>query len=372
MIFGFLLTVLCVPGIAGAGTTPRWALAAVVLPLLVPSKPTNFTSAHAFGLLFIWYSAISISWSHHYDGLDALVKLIVMAEAFWLGSKLDSLKPVIIGMGLGIWVNSAVMLLGLDVPHYTDNAGLFINSNVMGEIAGLLLVAGVAYRLWWLVPGILPAFVTANCRGAFVAVAGAFVIWLWGKSRLAASVLAIAGIVGVAVVMGDSLSVAQRITMLIDTVPHITVLGHGLGSFYTLFPLYSTSIDSLAMRPEHLHNDWLEYAFETGVFGSVFLSGFLGLCALGRPHACSMFARGNNCCSATLFVLGVEACFGFPLHMPATAVLGGLIAGHAVRDRHSLRYDLAAWRISLRAWSQRARRGFSYRRVEGSGDGIPA
>ena len=350
----FVLTVLCVPGIAGAGTTPRWAFAAVVLPLLVPSRQTEFTSAHAFGLLFIWYAAVSISWSHYYDGLDALIKLIVVAEAFWLGSKLDSLKPVIIGMGLGIWVNSAVMLLGLDVPHVNDNAGLFINSNVMGEIAGLALVAAVAYRLWWLVPGILPAFIMANCRGAFVAVAGAFVIWLWGKSRLAASVLAIVGIVGVAVVMGDSPSAAQRITMLVDTIPYLTIMGHGIGSFYTLFPLYSTSIDSLAMRPEHLHNDWLEFVFETGA-GTVFLFAVLWISR-----------------SILLAVVFIEALFGFPLHMPATAVLGGLIAGHAVRDRHSLRYDLAAWRISLRAWSQRARSRFGYRRVEGGGDSIPA
>ena len=181
MIFGFILCTLIIPGISGAGTSPRWALAGIVLPILllmnsreahsadgsgfsrdvarmagqenkgstpaVPHSRGHFTSAHAFGLIFLWCAAISISWSAQvYDGLDALFKLIVIAQAFVLGSRLTDLKPTIIGFGLGIWVSSLVILFGIDVPHTTDNAGLFVNSNSMGEIAGLVLVAAVFYR----------------------------------------------------------------------------------------------------------------------------------------------------------------------------------------------------------------------------------
>jgi hypothetical protein len=292
--------------------------------------PRAFTAAHLCGLIFIWYAAISVTWSpQHWDGLDSLVKLIVIAEAFVLGSMID-LKPVLIGFGLGMWVNSAVMLLGIDVPHTTDNAGLFVNSNAMGEVAGLVLVAVAAKRLWWLIPGILPAFLLSQCRGAFVAVAGAFCVWLWNRSRWAVAALVPLGLAAVTA-FGSAGSIHDRLTLWTDILPHLTIMGHGLGSFFTLYPVYS-SFDTLIQRPEHLHNDWLEYIFECGL-GSLFLFGVL--------------AYSRSICLAAL---AIEACFGFPLHMAATAVLGGLIAGHAIRGRPDIRYLFNDCRDTIRGW----------------------
>lgn len=386
----FVLNVLYIPGIIGAGTSGRWAFAGVILPILlsfgsaasrrqrgegfgwaphragyrhesaaipvVPwmgeyqssktdktddgrERPPTFTSAHALGLLFIWYAALTIGWSHKLDGLDALIKLIVIAEAFWLGSKLDDLRPIIIGFGLGIWVNSAVYLFGIDVSHASlGPAGLFVNSNAMGWIAGLVLVAVCAHRLWWLVPGILPAFIMAQCRGAFVAVAGAFVVWVWSKSKLTAIGISASVLAGVGALAGGT-SVIDRMEMLSAVVHHLSWMGSGLGSFYTLYPLLHPGTEVMNIRPEHLHNDWLEIAFETGSIG----------------FACAMLFVGITR-SITLAALFITACFGFPLHMAATAVLGGIVAGHAVRHRRSVWGDIAAWRISLRAWSNKARR----------------
>lgn len=331
-IFGFVLVVLFVPHISGAATVPRWAFAAIALPLITPRGKTEFTDAHVFGLWFLGAAAISVLWSHPYDGLDALIKLIVIAQAFVLGTKLESLKPVIIGFGLGLWVNSALMLIGVDLPHTEDlPAGLFVNTNVLGEIAGLVLVASIVHRLWWLVPGILPAFWMAQCRGAFAAVGVALLIWLWGKSRL----LVICTSIGAAIVLYemplDLRSMHQRFQMWTDILPHLRLMGAGLGSSYSLYPLFS-SMDTLAMRPEHLHNDWLEFGFETGMAGTVALIGLLWRCR-----------------SIVLLALFIEACVGFPLHMAATAVLGGIVAGHAVRPRPRLCDDFPARRISLRA-----------------------
>jgi hypothetical protein len=154
VFFGFLLSTIFIPDISGAATAPRWAFAAVALPLLMMTGESRFklttfklTTAHVAGLAFIWYTAITLSWTAQvYDGLDALIKLVIIAEAFVYGSSLVSLRPVIIGFGLGMWVSGLVILTGLDVPHVTDNAGLFVNSNSMGEIAGLVLVAALFYR----------------------------------------------------------------------------------------------------------------------------------------------------------------------------------------------------------------------------------
>jgi len=349
--FGFLLTVLLIPGLAGGGTTPRWALAAVAIPLLIPARRVEFTSAHLFGLLFLVYAAVSVAWSHPYDGLDALVKLAIIAGAFVLGSKLEDIRPLIIGCGLGIWVSSLVMLTGFEVPHATPNAGLFVNSNSMGEIAAVVLVAALFHRIWWLVPGILPAFLMAQCRGAFVAVAGAFVLWLLRKSKVAA--LALVGLALAALwVMASSRTAGIRLDMWKDVLPNLTLAGHGLGSFFSQYPFYA-SMDTTWLRPEHLHNDWLEYVFELGI-GSVFLFAFVWLTR-----------------NILLAVIAIEACFGFPLHVAATAVLFGVIAGHDVRHRLGLRDDLAAWGISLRKWTGRAGPK-GYHRHEGSGVGLPA
>lgn len=209
-------------------------------------------------------------------------------------------------------------------------------------------------RVYWLIPGILPALLLSHCRGAFVAVLGCFTLWLWGKSRIAALSLCLIGVSAV-YLMGAPENVTIRLTMWTDVLPRLTVMGHGLGSFYTLFPLYSTGMDTLAIRPEHLHNDWLEYIFETGFIGTAILSVFL-------YHTRSIALCG-------LFAM---ACFGFPLHMAATAVLGGLIAGHATRNRHSLRYDFHAWRISLRALQARARGHVGHLRAKRGRKNIPA
>jgi hypothetical protein len=248
--------------------------------------------------------------------------------------------------------------LDIDAPHSTINAGLFINSNVMGETAGLVLVAACVYRFWWLVPGILPAFIIADCRGAFVAVACAGILWLRHKSKKLVVVIVLAMIAGLIAYDRSSEvrhhSVMLRFQMWEEILPHLSIMGSGIGSFFTLYPMYS-SMDTVWLRPEHLHNDWLEYAFETGFIG--FASLMLFICVTR---------------SIVLAALIVEGCFGFPTHMAATAVLGGIVAGYDTRHRASLRVDVDAWRISLRGWLHGiSGQRFNLASKEG-GRGIPA
>jgi O-antigen ligase len=327
VFFGFALTALFVPGLTGAATAPRWALAAVLLPIFLKGAEFKFTMAHLFGLLFLAYAALSVSWSPNvWESFDVLIKLIVIAEAFALGSSLGSADRIVAGAVWGIGLSSLLILLDADVPRTSDwPAGLFVNSNALGEIAALVLVAAVARRIWWAIPLILPALIASHCRGAMLAVAGGAVIWMWGRSRIAAVAMAGAG-VAVIVGLGAASSVQQRLDMWFSVLPGLSAFGHGLGSFYTLYPLYSP-FDTLLQRPEHLHNDWLEFAFELGIVGA-------GLCA-----AFLWSAR-----SVILAVLAIEACFGFPLHLAATAVLGGILSGHAALGRDGLRGHVVAWR----------------------------
>lgn len=331
MLFGFALTALFVPDWSGAATTPRWALAAIVLPLLMRRSGALFTAAHLFGLLFVAYAAASVLWSpQQWEAIDALLKLIVLAEAFVLGSQLRDIRPIVAGAALGLGVSSAVILLGIQVPQTSDYpAGLFVNSNALGEIAALALVGVVVHRVWWGVPLILPALVASHCRGALLALAGALIVWLWTKSRLASVAMAGAGIALAAWMGAASESAHLRLEMWGAVLPQLTLAGKGIGSFYTLFPLYSP-FDTLLQRPEHLHNDWLEFTFELGIVGTVLYAAIL------------WSAR-----SVILAAIFVEALFGFPLHLAATAVLGGILSGHAVRGRVPVRDSLAFWRDFL-------------------------
>lgn len=335
MLFGFALTALFVPDWTGAATTPRWALAAVVLPLLLRKGRVEFTAAHLFGLLFVAYAAASVLWApHKWEAIDTLLKLIVLAEAFVLGSQADDIRPIVAGAALGLGVSSAIILLGIPVPQTSDYpAGLFVNSNALGEIAAVALVGALVHRILWAVPLIAPALVASHCRGAFLALGGALIMWFWPRSKVAAIALALAG-VATAAWMGSSESAQQRLDMWGAVLPQLTFAGKGIGSFYTLYPLYSP-FDTLLQRPEHLHNDWLEFTFELGIVGTVLYSAFL------------WSAR-----SAILAVLAIEAFFGFPLHLAATAVLGGILAGHSNRYRLGVRDSLSMWRgaVFSRPW----------------------
>ena len=80
MLFGFLLTVLYVPGIAGAATTPRWAVLGIVLPWFL-FKPGRLTIVHVWGALFCLWAALSLTWTPNYwDGLCELLKLFLMTS----------------------------------------------------------------------------------------------------------------------------------------------------------------------------------------------------------------------------------------------------------------------------------------------------
>lgn len=330
MLFGFALTALFVPDWSGAATTPRWALAAVVLPLLMRRNGAPFTAAHLFGLLFVVYAATSVLWApQKWEAIDALLKLIVLAEAFILGSQMEDIRPIVAGAAIGLGVSSAVILLGIQVPQTSDYpAGLFVNSNALGEIAALVLAGAIVHRIWFAVPMIAPALIASHCRGAFLALAGAAIIWVWSRSKPVAVALAIIGIASAAW-MGSSESAQQRLDMWAAIVPQLTVMGKGIGSFYTLYPLYSP-FDTLLQRPEHLHNDWLEFTFELGIIGTVLYAAFV------------WSAR-----SVIIAVVAVEAIFGFPLHLAATAVIGGILSGHAVRDRAGVRDSIAQWRNAV-------------------------
>jgi O-antigen ligase len=319
-----------VPGIAGAATSPRWALLAVIVPVAtIFVTPRTWSVGHLLWALFLGWSALTLAWSAGpYEGIDALCKLILLAGVFCIGAELRSLRPVFIGLGLAFAVNSAITIAEFDnwyvVPAMVHPAGLFVNKNFNAEAAALVVVGLCAYRLWWLVPLVLPSLLLPGARGALVGVAVGGIVLLWQRQfRLTAAVLAsclwIAGTEMVHRYQPDS-TIAQRVTLWREAATALTPFGHGLGSFFTNFPSHSS--EQIARHP-HAHNDLIEIAYETGIPGAL-LAGALSLWALGGRLLAER---------AVLAAFLAVAMFGFPFHLPVTATLAALVGGRLCARR---------------------------------------
>lgn len=349
--FAFALTAAFWPGISGAALTTRWAVLALAVPILFPAK-VRVTWAHiaVFGL--VAWSAYSVSWSPSLpDAMVGLVYLTLIAGCFCIGAASgDNLRGVFVGASIGAALSSAASIAQVffgwtGVAQFSVPGGLFINPNIMGEAVALILMGAVVHRLWWAIPLIAPAFLLSGSRGAYVAIACGLVAW--ARSRVVTGafliLIAVSGIV--ISTHGHRIeSIKERFAIWADTIDGMTLRGNGVGSFYALYPATATRTDTLKSRPKHAHNDFLEIAFEAGAGGLAVLLA-LGVCALRNR-------RGNLI--PVLVVLGALCLVGFPLHNPASAAFGALVAGHVCGRGARVRLSLAESGVPVRPVGARA------------------
>ena len=302
--------------------------------LLYRNEPIPFTRAHLLGCVFIGWAALSVLWSPQpLYSLNGLWQVVILpAICFCLGSQNRSLRPLFIGAGIGLAVSSAIsigQLAGwIDWPSINIPSGLFLNKNFMAEAAALVLIWLIAERVWWLAILVAPCVVLAGARGALLALAiglGLLTIrrlsWLTLGLLAAVAGLFIIGLWGPDPVDWPFATLGERWSIWVDTVHGIGFLGSGIGS-YGFMP-HPMQPDGALM---HAHNDYLELVYELGVVGAI----------LGALFAWEL--RGPlNSARLVLIVFAVEACFAFPSHLPATLAIAALVAGHAVRDRVMVR-----------------------------------
>lgn len=332
-LLAFTVSVLYWPGIAGAATTPRWALLFAVVPWLVGC--TRWTTAHLFGALFIGWAALSLFWTADtLDSINALLILGLSALIFNLGYELQDLRPVYVGAGIGIAISGVIasfQVAEINIVRGYGPAGLFVNPIFLGEAAGLVLVGAVGERLWLVAAIVTPALALSAARAAMLGGALALAIHFRNRWRLLLAIAVVAGLAVAAYSWGrvrlDS-SELERLAIWRSTWAGVTWLGHGIGSFWSTYPQFDIRPHP-PRRPEFAHNEWLNVAFELGPVGFVLFCSW-----------CISLAGPLNSSRLVLITLAVESCFAFPLHLPTTAFLGMLCAGHAVRDRAVLR-DLA-------------------------------
>lgn len=373
MAFGFTLTAAYCPHIAGAATTPRWAvmaLATLALPFMTGQKPA-ITWAHAAGLAFLAYATASLAWSPTLDTHDALLKLTLLAGMFIIGSHITDLTALWIGAALGLYLSSAMVAaeaLGLvsafGIPRSIGlfrngdlPAGLFVNGLYLAEAAALVIVGLVASGRWrWSVP-LAPCILLLGQvpRGPIVALLAAWIAWGMARNRHP-------GLVGCAALLAAAMAatawlrpetVALRLAMWSDALHATTFWGHGYGSYHAVIPFHSVAYDAAEHVEIAPHNEAIGILFELGLPGLFLAVAFCAILLCSAPLVRQLSPPASMQPSwpagrIVLIAFLTEAMFGFPLHIPVTAGLFALTAGHISRGLHAWNVTFARRRVQLR------------------------
>lgn len=333
-LLGFLLAVCCIPGWNSFAVQTGWVVLSFALPFLLVRR-LDLGPAHWLGLGFLSFAVISLAWTPLWEqGIWALWLLAVASGGFILGSSELDFKRLYVGLawGIGISLNIAIFqYLGWNrLPQYGGGlVGLFVNPGVFGEVAALVTIGLVAYGAWTPLLFTIPSVAISGSRTALAALAAAASLALFRATGWKA----IVGVLILLVALGawssrrGLASMTERANIWMDTVQALTPFGHGTGSFVTLYPAYATRTDTMSIRPETPHNEYLELAFEYGL-GSFLLGGILLLAFLGN-------SRGPERYAAVGFLL--VAAFGFPRQIPIATLLGSLALGRLCAGRYALR-----------------------------------
>lgn len=317
---GFLVSVAYWPGISGAATTSRWIVLGLVPLALMFCGTIRITAAHIAGSLLVGWALLTYVWSASPDDtIDAGLKLLLIASAFYFGSLQDNLRPLYAGAAAGLAISAAfaiAQLLGWHgLPEIASPSGLFANRNFYAETSAIILVALISERMWWWLPCALPGVLLTGARGAWLAL---IVPFIRGRMMVALLIVAIA-IVAIPLRQNGWNTVKERLLSWQAVVPQIGPFGNGLGSFRETAP------NAPGYRFEHPHNEFIELGFETGWVGLA-LFGLFFLTLIGERSTEGL----------VLIALLVEAMFEFPFHEPAVAFIGAIAAGYlAIHLRRS-------------------------------------
>jgi hypothetical protein len=312
----FLLTVAFVPGHVGAALPTGWVVLSLCLPFFLLGK-VPLIPPMWWGLAFLCYAFAFAPWTS--DSIYGLWQLAILAAAFALGLRLETLRHVFIGLSAGVAVSAVVagaQWLGYSPVGGVEGhvSGLFFNKNILAETALVVLVGALCFKLYYLAVGPATALILSYNRAALAAAGVVLLAYILpGRPVIYAAALLIGATVLAFFGVSSSL---QRLELWSDAIQHTTLLGLGPNSFYP-------------SRASHVHNDYLELIYEYGI-GSVFLATCLYL-SVESSHA----AR------PVLLVVGTIALFSFPLHYPVTAFVATVVAGHLARARYLVWADSA-------------------------------
>lgn len=349
---GFAVSAAYWPGMLSAVFVPRWAVIAVLVPLLWRLDPRYLTAPMRWLLLFLVAAgAVSLLGSPDpLTGTHDLILMLVLCVAFVGGAGLHDLDDLMLGLASGLALSSAAVVgqmygwKGIPVTSGWIPGGLFFNSEILAEFAVLVLIWGCARRNWFAIAcSVLPVMAT-HSRVAALCLICALAYLLWKRERWAwyvcAALLGAAAIATMMIFLGQyKLETAlHRLTLWGATVMAFEFFGNGLGWAQVAYPA-----DRL------VHSDALQAIAEIGV---------AALALLYIPWAVFVEGKRENVAERAVFVaVCIQVAVSFPLHFPATGFVAAVVAGWLVRDRGFVRLGHHNRRTENGAGLQRADAG---------------
>lgn len=335
-LLGFLVSAGYWPGMLSAVFVPRWAVIAVLVPLLWQINPANLKPKIAGILAFlIAAAAISIPLSpDKMGGVYELFFVLILAVTLIGASGLESIDGAMIGLGIGLIPSSVIVVMQMigyspvpQISHFPS--GLFYNSEVLAEFAVLVLLWGLLRRNWWIAAASVISVAVCGSRISWAVLCASLIYASAPRSKwLLASAVGVLFIAAVATVFilgpGKMISADHRIVIWLATILAFEPFGNGLGWFQVAHP-----VEMFA------HSDVLQMIAEIGLGAVVII--WLPIQALrGKDHVAER---------TVFFGVCMEAVVSFPLHLPATGFVAALTAGFLLSRRDMVRVGVDHGRV---------------------------
>jgi hypothetical protein len=303
---------------------PKWWTMAIGLALFVPFSIRDIdpvaAGLAACGLLMAGLSVFESP--HFYGGCLDLFFCILLCGMAMGAAALDDVGPVIGWLGWAVSISvaaSVFQVFGWYIAPHVGYAGLYLNSEVMGELAAVLFIWAFWSRRWHFVAIMGLSVVLCASRISFLVVAlGLLYGWRaprWVKWGL----LAFAAAVGFFAIgyLGDYKMQTAMTRMILWGTAVLSLVpgGHGLAWWHAAHPF---------ALEEFVHSDVLQWMVEVGV-GAVFF--------LAIPVMVLRRGVGGVAERAAYIGICVEAVISFPLHMPTAGFLAAVLTGHLASRR---------------------------------------
>lgn len=328
----FLLAVAWVPNIFSYASMPRWWVLAVGLPLAADLDPRKLVATPAGALLAagLAWAAISLAWAPiPRDGvLDWFFLALLAFSTTAAIERPEAVENALAAFSWGLAVSSAIAVaqrLGWNTPWIPGSGvgALFLNSEVLAETAAPIFAWAVFSRRWTSAAIALAPLAVCNSRIAVVAAAvGLWFSWRTDRTlKVCVAILVLLAIPLALLGAGDLKigSAGTRIVLWAAAVESVVPLGRGLGWWAAAHP---NPMETVA------HSDALQFVVDLGIGAMPFL----------LVPVAALFGGGDDAKRAAFVVIVAEAAVSFPLHLPATVFLAGLLAGALAADRRDLRW----------------------------------
>ena len=318
-VVAFCVATACWPGLYSWAAAPKWWAMAIGLSIFasfdIRKLDPVIAALAACGVLMAGLSLLESP--HFYGGILDFVCLILLCGSTVGAAALEDVGPVIEAFCWGVSISVAASVLqvfGWYVVPHIGYAGLYLNSEVMGEVAAILFIWTFWKRKWFLTAVMGLSLVLCMSRiGFFVVACGLLYGWRanpWVKRGLLASAVAV-GFFAIWYVGAYKLHTAMMRFMLWGAaVLSLTPAGGGLAWWHAAHPF---------PLEEYVHSDALQWMVEVGL-GSVF---FLAIPVM-------VMRRGTGELAERAMYLGVcvEAVVSFPIHLPMGGFLAAVLTGH--------------------------------------------